>query len=57
MGGLIIRSALTKLKKYESNLHSFISICTPHLGYLYAPSNIIKVGLWILNKVQKCDSV
>lgn len=35
MGGLIVRTALCYLENISRNLHSFISLSTPHLGYLY----------------------
>lgn len=57
MGGLIVRSAIPRLQEYCLNFHSYISICTPHLGYLYEPTSLIKVGLWMLSQVQKCESL
>jgi len=58
MGGLIIRSALSFFgSTIIKNMHAYISICTPHLGYLYAPSRLVQAGLWLLNTWQKCDSI
>jgi alpha-beta hydrolase superfamily lysophospholipase len=57
MGGLIIRSAIPRLQKYRVNFESYISICSPHLGYLYEPPSLIKMGLWVLSQIQKCESV
>jgi hypothetical protein len=57
MGGLIIRSALKYLREERNHFYAYISICTPHLGYLYSPSNLVKVGLWYLNTWQKCKSI
>ncbi len=34
-------------------MRNFISIGTPHLGYLYHPSFLIKTGLWFINRVHK----
>lgn len=48
MGGLIIRSALEHLSHLRHRFYSYISISTPHLGYLYSPSNMVKMGLWFL---------
>lgn len=35
MGGIIVRSAIPHMGPITNHLHSYISICTPHLGYLY----------------------
>lgn len=57
MGGIIIRSALTYLKDLQDKLYSFISICTPHLGYVYRTSTLVGVGLWMLNNWATCTSI
>lgn len=48
LGGLIIRSCLEHLKEFSDKMYSFISLSTPHLGFLYNSSKIIDAGLWIL---------
>jgi triacylglycerol esterase/lipase EstA (alpha/beta hydrolase family) len=57
MGGLIIRSALGFITHLHKNLHAYVSICSPHLGYLYTASKLVQAGLWLLNTWQKCDSI
>ena len=57
MGGLIIRSALLHLQHLYQHFHSYLSICTPHLGYLYKTSKLVQAGLWLLNTWQRCDSI
>jgi alpha-beta hydrolase superfamily lysophospholipase len=57
MGGLIIRSALPRLKKYKDHFHSFISLSSPHLGFLYSTSTLVDAGLWFINTMKKCTSI
>ena len=48
MGGLIIRAALPLLADQKSKLHFYISLSTPHLGYLHKTSKLIDVGICLL---------
>ena len=48
MGGLIIRSAVPDLQNYWGKFYCYISFSTPHLGYLYQTSTLVKAGLWFL---------
>lgn len=57
MGGIIIRSALRYLSNIKQHFHAFVSICSPHLGYLYATTKLVQAGLWLINALQKCDSI
>lgn len=57
MGGLIIRTALPRLKKYKDNFHSLITLSSPHLGFLYSTSTLIDAGLWVINSMKKCTSI
>lgn len=57
MGGLIIRSALRFLSHHKKKFHAFVSICSPHLGYLYSTSRLVHAGLWLLNTFQKAQSI
>lgn len=56
MGGVIIRGALPRLYKYANLFHTFMTLSSPHVGYLYNSSTLIDAGLWIINNVQKCKS-
>jgi hypothetical protein len=38
-------------------MHYFVSLSSPHIGYLYNPSTLVDAGLWLINTVQKCTSV
>lgn len=57
LGGLIIRSALSFMDKIGSHLYTYISMSSPHLGYLYSPSPLVQAGLWIINTWQKAESL
>eukprot|EP01017_Pseudomicrothorax_dubius_P026621 TRINITY_DN298_c0_g1_i1.p1 TRINITY_DN298_c0_g1~~TRINITY_DN298_c0_g1_i1.p1 ORF type:complete len:775 (-),score=142.76 TRINITY_DN298_c0_g1_i1:117-2441(-) len=53
LGGLIIRSALPFLEQYSSKMFSFITLSSPHLGYMITNSKMIDAGMWILKKWRK----
>lgn len=53
MGGIISRACLKYLQLYKSRFNLFISIGSPHLGYLCHSSTLISTSLWILNKIKK----
>jgi hypothetical protein len=53
MGGLIARTALKYLQLYKNKFKTFLSFSSPHLGYLYHHSALVKTSLWILNQVKK----
>lgn len=57
LGGLIVRSALPHLEVYRYNMKIFISLGSPHLGYLYHNSFLIKFGLSMYNKIKKSLSI
>lgn len=48
LGGLIIRAALPHLTNYKDIMHSFITLSTPHLGYIYSPSRLVDAGMWMI---------
>lgn len=52
LGCLIVRAALlTKtLKPYRKNLHSFLSLCGPHLGIAITDSALLSSAIWIYKK-------
>lgn len=64
LGGLIIRAALPYLEEYSTKMHMYISLSSPHLGYMYHSNKIVEsgkflifkskgVGMWILRKWKK----
>ena len=57
MGGIIIRSALPHLSKYKEFMYTYISLSSPHLGYMYNSSSIIDAGLWLLKRMRQSLSL
>ena len=57
IGGLIIRSALQYLKEYKDKFHSYFSLSSPHLGYMYSTNTLFNAGMWVLKKLRKCTSL
>jgi hypothetical protein len=53
LGGLIIRAALPSLEILSTRLHAYITLSTPHLGYLNNSSRLVSMGLWVLKKWRK----
>eukprot|EP00347_Sterkiella_histriomuscorum_P011541 403372061 len=53
LGGLIIRAALPYLEKYKDKMHGFLTLCTPHLGYMYKSGKMFNAGMWVLKKWRK----
>ena len=53
LGGLIIRAALPFLTEYQAQMDLFMSLSSPHLGYMYSESSLIGAGLWLLKKWRK----
>jgi len=50
LGGVITRSALGEpaLAPYLSKLHAYVSLATPHCGYLLGDNNLLNTGIWFL---------
>ena len=57
MGGVIIRAALPYLEKFKDKMFTFLSLSTPHLGYMYNPSKIISTGMWLMKQWKKSKSL
>ena len=53
LGGLIIRAALPYLEKYKDKMHGFLTLCSPHLGYMYKTSKLFSTGMWVLKSWKK----
>jgi len=34
-------------------MHGFISLCSPHLGYMYKTGKLFSTGMWLMNKWKK----
>lgn len=57
LGGLIIRTALPHLSDYAGKMHLFLTLSTPHLGYMYNSSKIIDAGIWVLRKWKRSTAL
>jgi alpha-beta hydrolase superfamily lysophospholipase len=53
LGGLIIRAALPLLDKYKDKMYGYMSLCSPHLGYMYKSSKLFTTGMWVLKAWKK----
>ncbi|KAF8822230.1 serine esterase (DUF676) protein, partial [Cardiosporidium cionae] len=49
LGGLIVRAALPHLLAYANKFYTFLSLASPHLGYICNFNKWIDAGLWMLN--------
>lgn len=50
LGGVIIRAALPHLEKYSDKFYSYISLASPHLGYIFNSSSLVDAGMWVMKK-------
>ncbi|CAH8663699.1 unnamed protein product [Schistosoma rodhaini] len=59
MGCIIIRAALlnSRMEPYLSKLHTFLSLSGPHLGTVYNSSGLINMGIWVMQKIKKSESL
>ncbi|EGR29800.1 serine esterase, putative [Ichthyophthirius multifiliis] len=55
LGGIIIRAALPFLSQYSDKMHLYMSLSSPHLGYMYNSSKLIDAGIWFLITTRKCE--
>lgn len=44
MGGLIIRAALPRLDCFKMQMHTILTLGSPHMGYMYNKSKLIDTG-------------
>ena len=53
----MVRAALPYLDRLKDKFHGFISLCVPHLGYMYKTSKLFSTGIWLMNKWKKSTSI
>lgn len=53
LGGLIIRSALPHLGEFSQKFYTYMSLSSPHLGYMYNSNKLFDAGMWVLKKWRK----
>lgn len=59
LGGLIARAAFPHLEHLQQKFHTFITLSTPHLGYMYHSNSnkLFDTGMWLLKKWNKSKSL
>ena len=57
MGGIICRAAFPYLKNLNAKFYTFLSLSSPHLGYMYKSSALVDTGLWFIKKWKKSKSL
>ena len=50
IGGVIIRAALPNLEEFKDKFWFYLSLSSPHLGYVFSDSTLIKTGMWFLKR-------
>ena len=50
LGGVVVRAALPHLEALKSRFYTYISLASPHLGYLASKSKMVSAGLWFIKK-------
>lgn len=51
------RAALPHLETLQEKFHTFLSLSSPHLGYIFAKNRLVDAGLWFLRKWKKSLSL
>ncbi|KAL7058415.1 hypothetical protein AAHC03_017243 [Spirometra sp. Aus1] len=59
LGCVLIRAALAhpRMDPLLPLMHTFLSLCGPHLGTVYGTSGLVNMGMWALQKLKKSDSL
>ena len=57
MGGLIVRAALPYLLEYKNLFYTYMSLASPHLGYMYNSNKLLDAGMWVMKKFKKSKSL
>ncbi|XP_008781421.1 uncharacterized protein LOC103701215 isoform X2 [Phoenix dactylifera] len=59
IGNIIIRTALAEnmMAPFLKNLHTYMSISGPHLGYWYSSNSLFNSGLWLLKKLKGAQCI
>lgn len=57
LGGLIIRAALPNLVELRLKMFTYMSLSSPHLGYMQNNSQMVEAGLWLLKQLKKSKSL
>lgn len=51
MGGLVLRAAFEHLEEFRTHFYMFMTLATPHLGYMHSQSKLVSIGMWAISRV------
>ena len=57
LGGIIVRAALPLLEHLKDKMHLFLSLNSPHLGFLKNSHTHIDIGIWFMKLMSKSISL
>ncbi|VDP84230.1 unnamed protein product [Echinostoma caproni] len=59
MGCVLVRAAICSpvFEPYLPKLHTFLSLSGPHLGTVYNSSGLVNMGMWVMQKWKKSESL
>ena len=57
LGGLIVRASLPHIQEFKDKLYTYMSMGSPHLGYMYNTNKLFDAGMWFLKKWRKSKSL
>jgi hypothetical protein len=57
MGGLICRAAFPLLINLKDKFYTFMTLGSPHLGYMYKSTKLMNTGMWFFNMYKKAESL
>jgi triacylglycerol esterase/lipase EstA (alpha/beta hydrolase family) len=53
LGGLIVRAALPYLAEYSHLFYTYMTLSSPHLGYLSSSGKLFDAGFWVIKNWKK----
>ena len=53
LGGLITRAALPHLEAYKDKFHGLMTLCSPHLGFMYKTGKLVGIGVAAIKYFKK----
>jgi len=49
----VIRAALPHLKFYKNKMYGYMSLCSPHVGFILNAGKLTKIGMYVMQKYYK----
>jgi hypothetical protein len=53
LGGLIVRAALPFLAEFGAMFFTFLTLSSPHLGYMSSSGKLFDAGMWVIKNWRK----